>query len=115
MDFGPFTELYTYVVGFAASFVLIGLNYATQWKAKLGENALLKTLQPLAVAVIAVTLNWVAGIVPGVDSLLGQSCLIDGVTESCTAFASGAAAALVAIPFREILARLPVLDKIFSQ
>jgi hypothetical protein len=115
MDFGPFTDLYTYLVGFVASFVLIGINYATQWKAKLDSNTLLKTLQPIAVALIAVVLNWVAGILPGIDSLLGQECLVEGIAESCNAFAGGAAAALVAIPFREIMARIPGLDKIFSQ
>jgi hypothetical protein len=115
MEFGPFTELYTYVVGIAASFALIGINYATQWKAKLNNTAFLKTLQPLAVALIAVFLNWLAGIVPGIDALLGQECLVDGVGEACNAFASGAAAALVAIPFREIMARVPVADKLFNQ
>ena len=113
MDFGPLSELYVYLVAIASSFLLAWFNKATGWKAALGGSDLLKSLQPLAVAVIALIVNFVAGLL-NIDAALGMECFVGGVAESCNAFATAVAAAVIAIPFREIMARLPFAKVLFA-
>lgn len=113
MDFGPLTELYVYLVAVGSSFLLAWFNKATQWKQLMENTALLKALQPVAVAVIAFVIGKVAGWL-GIDAALGMSCFVEGVAGACNDFATALAAAVIAIPFREVLARVPGLKAVFA-